>query len=99
MNSNHTLPLPRILVLISALFVSTWVIPGSVAAEETLFSKTGFSQLMEGDVQLASVGQTAGLHMTFKSPSDSRDAFSAVHADHHSTSSAGIHLSVRMPWK
>ncbi len=99
MTSNNTIHMPRFLVLIAVLFASAWVMPGAATAAENQFSKSRFAQLMDGDVQLAPVGQRAGLHMTFKSPSESRDAFNAVHADHHGFNSTGIHLSVRMPWK
>jgi hypothetical protein len=98
-NSNNTPDMPRFLVLIAVLVSSAWVMPGAAGAAETQYSKSRFAQLLDGDVQLAPVGQRAGLHMTFKSPSDTSDAFNALHADHHGFNSTGIHLSVRMPWK
>jgi len=97
MNSKHLFYTPKVLLLTSILLGSAWLVPVPATAAETLFSKARFRQLLDGDVQLAPVGQRAGLHLTFKSPSNS-DAFSAAHADKQGSSS-GIRLSVKMPWK
>ncbi len=80
MNRNLLILKNKVMLLISLLCFA-WGIPATVSAAETLFSKAHFSQLLEGDVELAPVGHRAGLHMTFKSPSDYGDAFNAAHAD------------------
>ncbi len=98
MNRNLLIPKQKILLLIS-LLVCAGGIPATASAADTLTGKGYISQLLDGDVHLAPVGQRAGLHMTFTSPSDSSDAFRAVHADRPGDSSGGVHLSVRMPWK
>jgi hypothetical protein len=83
-----------------ALIVSLGVFMSTGAtAGETLFSKAGFSRLMDGDLNLAEVGNNgAGLHMTFKSPSRTQNALYVSHADNHVKSDRGVHLSVQMPW-
>ncbi len=82
------------LIVSLGVFMST----GATAAE-TLFSKAGFSELMDGDLKLAAVGNNgAGLHMTFKSPSREQNALYVSHADNPVKSDHGVHLSVQMPW-
>ena len=98
MNRNLLILKKKVLLLISLLCFA-WGIPATVSAAETLFSKAHFSQLLEGDVELAPVGHRAGLHMTFKSPSDYGDAFNAAHADSPGGNGSGVHFSLRMPWK
>ena len=99
MNSIQRFHKPKVLLFKIMLLGCATFIPATGGAAETLFTKAHFTELLHGDVQLAPVGQRAGLHMTFKSPSDSRDAFSAVHADRPGGNGGGVHLSVRMPWK
>jgi hypothetical protein len=98
MKCNQLILNPKALLMTALLLVPAVVLPGAASAAETLTGKGYFSQLLDGDVQLAPVGQRGGLHMTFGSASDAGDAFDAVHADRPG-SSGGIHLSVRMPWK
>jgi hypothetical protein len=98
MNSKHLLHTPKVLLLTSILLGPAWLAPASATAAETQFSKSRFRQLLDGDVQLAPVGQRAGLHLTFKSPSNSSDAFSAGYADNQGSNS-GVRLSIKMPWK
>ena len=99
MNSIHRPRKPKILLLISLLLGAAGFLPTTSCAADALFTKGLFSQLLDGDVQLAPVGRRAGLHMTFESSSGSTDAFSAAHADRPDGGGAGVHLSVRMPWK
>ena len=99
MNSIQLLKKSKVLLLMSVLLGCAGFMPTTSCAAETLFSKAHFSELLEGDVELAPVGNRAGLHMTFKSPSDYGDAFNAAHADRPGGNGSGVHLSVRMPWK
>jgi len=98
MKSKHSLHKSKVLLVMSMLLGSACFMPAPASAMESLFSKSRFSQLLDGDVQLAPIGQRGGLHMTFGSPTESRDAFNAVHADAIGGSS-GVHLTVKMPWK
>jgi hypothetical protein len=100
MNTRYTNRRPDALLLLT-LIVSLGVFMSTGAtAADTLFSKDGFSRLMDGDMKLAQVGnQGAGLHMTFKSPSRESDALYVSRADgNYSSKDHGVHLSVQMPW-
>jgi len=87
------------LIVSIGVFIST----GATAAETrdvSLFSKAGFTSLVDGDVKLAPVGNHgAGLHMTFKSPSRSEHAlYVSSNAGDYAMKDHGVHLSVKMPW-
>ncbi len=99
MNSKSFFCKPRIHVLSSMLLGCACCMPATAAATDSILSKMRFDQLVDGDVKLAPVGHRGGLHMTFKSPVENRDAYSAVHADSQGAGTSGIHLSVSMPWK
>ncbi|MGB5473042.1 MAG: hypothetical protein WBQ78_06165 [Gammaproteobacteria bacterium] len=98
MNRNPLILKNKVMLLISLLCFA-WGIPATVSAADSLFSKAHFSELLEGDVELAPVGNRAGLHMAFKSPTDYGDAFNAAHSDSPRGNGSGVHFSVRMPWK
>lgn len=98
MKSKQLIHKPKMLTLVALLGI-LGNLPATGFAAEARTVKAYFSQLLDGDVHLAQVGQKAGLHMTFKSPGDSREAFSAAHADHPGAGNGGIHLSVRLPWR
>jgi hypothetical protein len=89
-----------VLYMIFMLMAVALATPAASVAAEPLFSKARFSELLDGDVQLATLGHHAGLHMMFKSPTDSSDATSAPHADKHlGSGGSGVRLNVTMPWK
>lgn len=88
---------PKMLLLLTLLGTG-----GSLPAAGYAAGPTGagdyFSQLLDGDVRLAPVGHRGALHMSFKSPGDNRDAFSAAHADRPGSEDA-VRLSIRLPWR
>lgn len=98
MKCKHLIRKAKMLLLVSLAGIAGGL-PGAGFAAGPPIAKGYFSQLLDGDVHLAPVGQRAGLHMTFKSPGDNRDAYSAAHADRPGQESGAIHLSVRMPWR
>lgn len=99
MNSKYFFCKSRIHLLSSMLLGYACCMPATASATDSIFNKMRFDQLVDGDVELAPVGHRGGLHMTFKSPVENKDAFSAVHADNQGAGTRGIHLSVSMPWK
>lgn len=100
MKSKHLFRKTDVLCLITLLMGVALVMPAASMAAEPLFSKARFDELLDGDVPLATLGHHAGLHMMFKSTSDTSDATLAPHADKHLVSGGnGVHLTVTMPWK
>lgn len=99
MKHNHRIHRTKSLLLLSLVLGLFSLIPATGSAAERTVDKGYFAQLLDGDVRLATVGQRAGLHMTFSSPSDAGDAYDAVHADQPGSGSGGVHLSVQLPWK
>jgi hypothetical protein len=99
MKSRFTTRRPDALFLL-ALIVSLGVfISTSAGAAETLFSKAGISELMEGNVKLAPVGiKGASLYMSTKSPSRENKALYISDVDNFSMKDHGLHLSLQMPW-
>ena len=91
---------PDILFLL-ALFVSLGMfLSTSTLASESLFSKQGLAQLLDGDVQLAPVGHGGGgLHMTFESPSQENHAMYVSKLSNNPASTGqGVYLSIQLPW-
>lgn len=99
MKRNYQYSKVKILLLASALPVVAGYLPGNACAAEKRQGKGVFSQLLDGDVRLAPIGQRADLHMTFASSSNATDAYNAVHADKPGGNGGAIHLSVRLPLK
>jgi hypothetical protein len=83
-----------------ALIVSLGVLMStSASAADSLFSKVGISELMEGNVKLVPVGNKgASLHMSTKSPSRENKALYISDIDNFSMKDHGVHLSLKMPW-
>jgi len=100
MKRKHHFPQSRALCLISLLVGAACIMPTMSLAAESLFSKARFTDILDGDVQLAPLGHRAGLHMTFGSAPDAEAVYSAAHSDNNlRNGGSGVHLSVRMPWK
>lgn len=97
MNRNHMFRMKNILLLVSLLPVVA--LPGIARGADGRTEKGYFSQLLDGDIRLAPIGNRADLHMTFLAPTNTADAYTAVHADRPDGSNSGIHLSVRLPLK
>ncbi len=99
MNKRNTIRKPDSLFLLVLVVGVGMVISTGVSAADTLFSKAGFSELLDGNMKLARVGnQGAGLHMSFKSPSRENNALYVSRADKDTSNDRGVHLSVQIPW-